>query len=108
MNRFLLADLSCLLLKINIPFFFRKAFSSLSLLSFFRLSSSMPRFRHVLAILVVVTIITTGFYLSYESPERSASIPHEQAIKVIVPLIAQNPMTTRPEQEQYITYLPHR
>lgn len=68
----------------------------------------MPRSRHILAILVVIAIITTGFYLSYDTTlDRPSIVRHDQA-KVMVPIVVPNPMTTRPEQEQYITYLPHR
>jgi hypothetical protein len=67
----------------------------------------MPRSRHVLALLIVVATILTGFYVAYDAPERHAIVHHEQA-KAIIPIIDQTPIIYLPEQEKYITYLPHR
>lgn len=67
----------------------------------------MPRSRHVLALLIVIATISTGFYVAYDAPERLAIVRHEQA-KAIVPIFGQSPITEVLEQEQYITYLPHR
>ncbi|KAI8577623.1 hypothetical protein K450DRAFT_250911 [Umbelopsis ramanniana AG] len=66
----------------------------------------MPRSRHVLALLIVIATISTGFYVAYDAPERLAIVRHEQA-KAIVPIFDQSPITNGFEQEQYITYLPH-
>lgn len=69
----------------------------------------MPRSRHVLAMLLVIAIITTGFFLSYDDAHRPQVIVNHDQTKFMVPLSGQQPISAQQaEQETYLTYLPHR
>jgi hypothetical protein len=79
----------------------------------------MPRSRHILAMLLVIAIISTGFFLSYDDVHKMSAIVNHDQNKFMGPLSRQQPFTTQeptmqeptiqePQKETYITYLPHR
>ncbi|KAG2176407.1 hypothetical protein INT43_005641 [Umbelopsis isabellina] len=68
----------------------------------------MPRSRHVLAMLLVIAIITTGFFLSYDDVHRPQIVVNHDQTKFMVPLSGQQPISAQqPKEETYLTYLPH-